>query len=135
MLKANAAAHSRHPSFRRKLFLLLFGPLVGFLQIFAGFFEGSEGVVVGLGSLAVFVDGAFALAGDVKNLAQLDAAPDFGPARLTVAVNRRAVGVGRGLVVALVEENLGDAVVGKGTVLVEVEGLVELHERCGKISL
>jgi hypothetical protein len=93
------------------------GALVCFLQIFAGFVQGAEGVVVGLGRLAVLADGAFALAGDIENLAELDVAPDFGPARLAVPINGCPVGVGRRLVVPLIEENLGDAVVGEGTVL------------------
>jgi hypothetical protein len=66
-------------------------PLVGFLQIFTGFVQGAEGVVVGLGCLAVLADGAFALAGDIENLEELDVAPDFGPARLAVPINRCAV--------------------------------------------
>jgi len=37
-----------------------------------------------LQGLAVFVDGAFALARDVEDLAELDVTPDFGPARIAV---------------------------------------------------
>src|ERR1700683_1832257 len=114
---------------------LFLGPLVGLLQIFPGFFEGSEGIVMGLESLAVFIDGAFALTGDVENLAQLDAAPNFGPARLSVSVDRRAVGIGRGLIISLQEEDFGNAVVGEGTVLVEIECFVELHQRTAQVSL
>ena len=62
-------------------------------------------------------------------------APYFGPARLSVAVDGRAVGVGRGLVVSLQEENLRDAVVGQGTVLVEVECFVEFGECGGEVAL
>src|ERR1700752_3594813 len=65
-----------------------FRPLVRLLQVLAGFFEGAEGVVVGLQGLAVFVDRALALSCDIENLAQLNAAPDFGPARLAVPVDR-----------------------------------------------
>src|SRR5271155_2708492 len=82
------------PSLVRRFF---FWPLVGFLQILAGFFQRAEGVVVGLQGLAIFVHGALALAGNVENLAQLQVAPDFGPARVAVAVERLAVGVGGGL--------------------------------------
>src|SRR5580658_6816482 len=117
------------------LLRFFFGALVGFLQVLAAFFESAEGVVVGLDGLAVFVDGALALAGDVKNFAQLDVAPDFGPARLAVAVERGAVRIGGGLVVALEKEDFGHAVVRQRTVLVEIESFVELGERGGEVSL
>jgi hypothetical protein len=39
------------------------------LQILSGFFESAEGVVVGLESLAIFVDGSFALPRDVEDFA------------------------------------------------------------------
>ena len=68
-----------------------------FLQILPRFVQSALGVVVGLQRLAVFVGGALALSGDVENLAQLDMAPDFGPARLAIAVQAVAVGVGGGL--------------------------------------
>ncbi len=84
------------------------------------------------GGLAVFVHGALALAGDVENLAQLDAAPDLCPAGFPVAVDGLAVGVGRRLVVPLEEEDFGDAVVRERTVLVEVERFVELGERADR---
>src|SRR6476469_8905570 len=104
-------------------------PLECFLQILAGFIQGALGVVVGLYGLAVFVGGALALSGNVEDLAQLDVAPDLGPARLAIAVQAIAVGVGRRLVVALEKEHLGDAIVGQGTILVEVERFVELEQR------
>src|ERR1700722_1130263 len=126
----------KHPWGVSVLLLRLFlGTLVGFLQIFAAFFEGAEGVVVGLDGLAVFVDRPLAPAGDIENLAQLDVAPDLGPARLAIAVQRGAVGIGRGLVVALGKENLGDAVVGQRTVFVEIESFIELGKRGGEVSL
>src|SRR5579883_288605 len=86
-------------------------PLVGLLDVAAGFVFGALGVVVGLQGLAVFVDGALALSGDVEDFAQLDVAPDLGPAGIAVAVQAFAVGVGGGLVVALQEEDLGHAIV------------------------
>ena len=70
------------------LAVLFLGPLVRFLQILPGFLEGAECIVIGLKTLTIFIDGAFALAGDIENLTQLDAAPDFGPARLAIAVDR-----------------------------------------------
>jgi len=45
----------------------------------------------------------------IENLAQLYVTPDFRPARLPVAIEALAVGIGRGLVVALQKEHLGDA--------------------------
>src|ERR1700732_3060705 len=70
-----------------------FFPLVRLLHISAGFLERALGIVVGLDGLPVFIDGAFALPGCVENLAQLQVAPNFGPARLTIAIQRFAVGV------------------------------------------
>ena len=107
--------------------MLFLGALVGLLQIFAGFLKRAEGVVIGLESLAVFIDGALALPGDVEDLAQLDTAPDFGPARLAVAVDALAVGIRRRLIIPLQEENFGNPVVGQGTVLVEVERFIEFQ--------
>src|SRR5580658_732986 len=117
------------------LFSLALGALIGLGQILSRLFEGGEGIVIGLDGLAVFVDGALALAGNVKDLAQLQMAPDFGPAGLSVAVDGGAIGVGRRLVVSLLEEDFRDAVMGKGTVLVDIEGLVELGERTGEVAL
>src|SRR5437899_12193486 len=71
--------------------LLFLGTFVGLLQILARFFERPKGIVVRLHSLAIFVDGAFALAGHVEDLAQLNAAPDFSPARFAVAVDSFAI--------------------------------------------
>ena len=114
---------------------MFFGRSKGFLQIFARLFQGAESIVVGLDGLPVFVDGAFALASNIENLAQLYMAPDLRPARIAVTVNGRAVGICRRLIVSLQEENLRDAVVGQRTVLVLVERLVELRQRAGKIAL
>ncbi len=49
--------------------LLVFCLLEGLLQILPGFIQGALGVVVGLKGLAVLVGGAFALSGDVEDLA------------------------------------------------------------------
>ena len=84
---------------------------------------------------AVFIDGAFALAGHVENLAQLQVAPDLGPARLPVPVQRFAVSVGRRLIILLQEKYLGDAVVGQRAVLVDFESFVELEESSGQVAL
>src|SRR5712671_2090486 len=105
----------------RLLLLLFLRPLVGFLQIFARFLEGSEGIVIRLDSLPVFVHGAFTLARDVEDFAQLEVAPDFGPAGLAIAVQGCTVGVCRRLIVSLQKENFRNAIVRQGTVLVDVE--------------
>src|SRR4029077_8461098 len=94
-----------------------------------------EGVVVGLQRLTVLADGAFALPSDVEDFSELEAAPDFGPARIAVAIKCSAVGVRRRLIVSLEEEDFGDAIVRQRTVLVEIESLVELGQRSRKVSL
>src|SRR5258708_2164991 len=115
--------------------LFIFRPLERLLQILARFLEGAEGIVIGLDGLTIFVNGALALARNVENLPKLDMAPDFGPPRITVTIDGRAVGVRRRLIIPLEEEDLGDAIVSQGTVLVEIEGLVELGERCREVAL
>jgi hypothetical protein len=94
----------------------------------AGFVDGALGVVVGLHGKAVLVDGAVALAGDVEDLADLDVAPDFGPAGFAVAAQGIAVGVDAGLVVALGEEQLADAVAGQRALGVGFESLLIFSE-------
>ena len=81
------------------------------LQILSRRIERVLGVVVGLQRLAIFVGRAFALTGQVEDHAQLDMAPNFGPARLAVAVERFAISICRRLIVVLQEENFGNAVV------------------------
>src|SRR5216684_783208 len=109
--------------------------LVRFLQIPARLIQRSLGVVVGLDSLPVFVGGPLPLAGDIENLAQLNVTPDFGPARLPVAIERIAVGVGRSLIVVLQEKYFRYAIVRQGAVLVDIEGLVEFRKRTRHVSL
>ena len=69
---------------------------------------GAAGVVIGLLGFAVFVDGACALAEQVKDFAEIDVAPDFGPllGGLRNGLQGVAEGVGGGLVILLVEEGL-----------------------------
>ena len=62
-------------------------------------------------------------------------APDFGPARFAIAVEALTIGIGRRLVIPLDEEDLGNPVVGQRTVLVDVEGFVELRKRARQIAL
>src|ERR1700680_2525599 len=95
-------------------------PFVGFLQIPPCLVECAKSIVVGLNRLAIFVYRALALAGDVKNLTQLDAAPNFSPSRFAVAVERCAVGICCGLIISLQEEDISDSIVGQRTVLVDV---------------
>ena len=92
-------------------------------------------VVVGLDRLAILIHGAFALAGDVEDFAQANVAPDFGPVRIVVAIDGFAVFVGCRLVVALYIKNLGNAIVGKRTALVDLQGLIEFRQRFRKIAL
>ena len=115
--------------------LFIFGPIICLLHIPARFFESAEGIVIGLDGLPVFVDGALALAGDVEYLAQLDMTPDFSPSRIPISVDGRPVGVGRGLVVSLREENFRDAVMSQRAIFIQVERLVELGERSGEVAL
>src|SRR5712692_10886618 len=105
--------------------------LEGFLQIFPSFILRTLRIVVGLQSLAVLVGSALPLSGDVEDLAQLDVTPDFGPARITVAIQGFAVGVGRGLIVVLQKEHLSHAIVGERTILVDLQCLVELAQGSG----
>src|SRR5207245_944615 len=97
-------------------FLVGLGAFVGFFQMLAGFVERALGIVVCLGSLAVFVDRSLALPGDIENLAELNVAPDFCPARIAVAVERVTISICGGLVVFLQEEDFGDAVMRERTV-------------------
>src|ERR1700730_15537100 len=134
--RPSGGSRNDHPYHERVLTLLcLLGPLVGLLHIFPGFLKSSEGVVIGLKRLTIFIDGAFSLARDVENLTQLDATPDFRPARLAIAIDALAISIGRGLIIPLEEEDFRDAIVGERTILVEIERLVEFHERPRQVSL
>src|SRR5208337_772124 len=77
------------------------------LQVFAGFVESALGVVLGLQCLLILIDGALALAAHVEDFAELNVAPDLGPLGLAITVEGIAIGVRRGLVVALQEKDLG----------------------------
>src|SRR5579864_8133866 len=132
--KTPSAGSDRKPQLRL-LLLFFFGTLVGLRQILAGFFQRSEGVVVGLQCLPVLSDCALALAGNIEDFSQLQAAPDFRPAGIAVAIQRSTVSIGGGLIVPLEEENFGDAIVRQRAVLVEIESLVEFSERAREISL
>src|SRR5260370_38088253 len=77
--------------------LTSFFPLVRLLHVAAAFLERALGIVVGLDGLPVFIDGAFALAGCVENLAQLQVAPNLGPSRLALAIERFALVIRRRL--------------------------------------
>src|SRR6185369_16574483 len=83
------------------------------LNIFLGFVLRTLSVVVGLQGLAVFVYRTLSLASDVEDLAQLNVAPDLGPARLTVSVERLAIRIRGRLIIPLKEENLRHAVMRK----------------------
>src|SRR5271168_1447141 len=106
--------------------------LESFLQILPRLIQRALSVVVGLQSLAILVGGAFALPGNVKDLAELDMAPNLGPARIAVAVERIPISVGGCLIVFLCEEHFGNTVVGERTVFVDLKGLVVFRQRPGK---
>src|SRR5579864_3214805 len=108
--KTPSAGSGRKPQLRL-LLLFFFRTLVSLRQILSGFFQRSEGVVVSLQCLPVLADCALALAGNIEDFSQLQPAPDFGPAGIAVAIQRRTVSIGRRLVVPLEEENFGDAIV------------------------
>src|SRR5258707_9361953 len=119
--------HSVKISGRSLLPVLLLFPLVWRAQIAARFVQRALSAVAGLDGLAILVDRALTLSGHVKYLAQLDMAPDLGPARLAIAVERLAVLIRGRLVVALQVENLGNAVVGQRAVLVYCQRFVEFR--------
>src|ERR1044071_2439288 len=98
--------------------------LVGFFQVLAGFVQRALRGGAGLYGLAVFVDGALALASGIKDLAQHNVAPDLGPAGIAIAIERFTEFIGSRLVVALQEENVGNAVMRQRTALVYVQRLV-----------
>jgi len=87
-----------------------FGELVGAREPLAGFVDGTLRVVVGLDSETVLLDGAVTLTGDVEDFADSDVAPDFSPAWFSVAAESIAISIDCGLVVALSEEDLADAI-------------------------
>ena len=62
-------------------------------------------------------------------------APDLGPAGLAVAAKGVAVGVDAGLVVALGEEHLADAVAGERALRIGFEGLLVFGEGADKVAL
>src|ERR1700733_11979774 len=92
-----------------------FRPNIRLLQQFSGLVESAPCIVPGLDRQPVFVNGAVALAGEVKNLAHLNVAPDFGPAWNPVAPQRGSTGVHARLVAALAKKQLGDVVAGQRT--------------------
>src|SRR5262249_12091505 len=78
---------------------------------------------------AVFVDGAFALAKQIENLAEIDVAPDFGPLlrRLRNGLKRFAEGVGCRLVVLLVEESFTHTEVRERTIRLDDQSAAVLY--------
>src|SRR5438105_11236184 len=109
--------------------------LVGRGQVFAGFVLRAGGIVWYFQRPAILVDRAIALACDVEELAQLHVAPDLGPLGLAVAALGGAILIGRGLVVVLLEENFGNAIMRQRTELVDVQRFLQLNERGRQIAL
>src|SRR6266481_93815 len=110
---------------------------VGFLE--EGFSDGlsAAGVVVGLFRFAVFVDGAFALAEQVKNLAKIDVAPDFGPlfGGFGNCLRGFAEGISGGRIVFLVEEGFTHTEIGEGPAGLNRERALILRDRVVKAAL
>ena len=103
--------------------------LVRFFQILPRFVQSALRGVSGLDGLAIFIHRALTLAGGIKDLAQHDVAPDLGPVRIAITIERLAKLIGRRLVVALREENIGNAVMRQRTVFVYVQSFIQLGER------
>src|SRR5207302_3374060 len=91
----------------------------------------AAGVVVGLFRFAVFVDRPFALAQHVKNLSEVDVAPDFRPffRRLGNGLQRFAERIRCRLIVFLVEERLAHAKIRQRAVRLNRKGPLVLHHR------
>src|SRR5580704_17362465 len=115
--------------------LLGFGEFVRLLQPLAGFVDRSLSVVVGLHCEPVLVHCPVTLAGDVEDFAQRYVAPDLGPARLTIAAKRVAVRIDAGLVIALGEEQLANAIGGEGTLRVGIQSLLVFGQSAGQVVL
>src|ERR1035441_4556912 len=123
------------PCLRGRAGLVLRRPLVGCLHTRARFVHSTLGVVVGLHRQPILVHRAVALAGDVEDVAQMDVAPDLGPARVAIAAQRVAEAVCRGLVIALCEENFADAIRCQRAGLVGVQRLLVLAQCAGVVAL
>ena len=109
MGRRNAKPETRNPKLLSVLLLLLL--LVSFLQVPAGFIHRALSVVVGLYGLPIFVGGAFALARDVKNLAELDVTPDLSPPRIAISVQSFPISIRGLLIVALLKEDFSNSIV------------------------
>src|SRR5712664_2221222 len=109
----------------------------GLFQETFGDLLGAARVVVGLFRFAVFVDGAFALAEHVKNLSEVDMAPDFRPffGWLRNGLQRFAERVRCRLIVFLVEEGLAHAEIGQRPVRLNRKGPLVLRHRIVKAAL
>src|SRR2546426_6430743 len=62
-------------------------------------------------------------------------APDLSPARFAIAIQGSTIGVGRRLIVSLLEKDFRNAILSQRAVLVQIEGLVEFGKSAGKVSL
>ena len=125
----------RHDSWPCGRFSVAIRELVRLLQVLTCRIQRALGVVVGLQRLAILVDRAFALAGEIEDLAELDVAPDLSPFRIAIAIQGVAVGVCRSLVIALQVEDFRDTVMRERTVAVDVERLLELAQGLSQIAL
>src|SRR5260370_2711932 len=98
---------------------------------------GAAGIVVGLFGFTVLVDGALTLPQHVKNLSQVDVAPDFRPLfrRLRNGLQGFAERVGRRLVVFLVEERFAHAEIRQRPVRLNRKRALVLRHRIIKPTL
>src|SRR5579883_2499005 len=116
------------------LLLDAFLPLVGALQVLAGFFLRALRVILGADREIVFVHRAIPLAGDIEDLAEIDARPHFGPLGFQIAVQRFAKFIGRLLIAALQEMNFGDAVMRQGAVAGSLQRFLVLLQRVAEFA-
>jgi hypothetical protein len=95
--------------------------LIGFVQKLLCLVDGAPDVISGFHRELVLLYGSFALACEIEDLAQLQIPPDFGPARLPIAMQRIPAGVRAGLEIMLGKKNFGDAVVDQGALWVSLK--------------
>src|ERR1700751_5882062 len=98
--------------------MLLFVRLGG---IASRLFLSAGRIVVRSDSKLIFIDGAIALASDIKDLPQIYVRPDFRPLRIEIPVDGSAEFVRRLLEIILFEEQLTDPVVGERAHLIHFQ--------------
>ncbi len=102
--------------------------LIRLLQISASQVERAASIVLGLYRLAILVDGPVALAGGIEDIPQFKIAPDLGPFRNTVSMQRVAKCARRRLIIPLPEIQFAQPIAGQGTDVVDCKRLAILLE-------